>query len=165
MGVELIHGDTEESDFDDEQMMSLDLMAGSPCGNLAGKPTGAKPCAGRLVKVKPQSNPIDLFNDEEAVRETFAEADRKINRKKWGPWQVVDTSHGYRFLVYQLPGGEYSVPLCELKTDKGLLEWLRHLEDKTWGTAEVLGWLIKATFTVDDLPKPEKQPEEDRNDW
>lgn len=96
---------------------------------------------------------IDLFLDEAEVRETFEQGDRIRKRKKWGPWRVIDTKT-YRFLVFPLPSGEYSVPLCELKTAKGLREWLEHLHEKTWATPETLGWLVKAIFSIEDMPAP-----------
>jgi len=63
----------------------------------------------------------------------------------WGPWHY---SAKYKMLVCQIPDfpkhATYEIELDRCKTSAEKCDWLAQIAEKTWGTPEVLGYLVQA---------------------
>lgn len=72
-------------------------------------------------------------------------------RVEWGPWRYGPRTNS---LICTVPGYqayEYEVDLARCATPADVLEWLAHLAEKRWGTADVLGAFVLALHEVAGL--------------
>lgn len=77
--------------------------------------------------------------------------------RRWGPWWHDQKG---KMLVCQIPGfpkhATYEIDLDRCQTAAAKCDWLAQIAEKTWGTLEVLGGLVRAMDEVVGLrPGPE----------
>ena len=78
------------------------------------------------------------------------------NPTSWGNWKY---NHKHQTIIGELgldfpKGAMYVIPINRCRTSAQKCDWLAQIAEKTWGTPEVLGYLVQALDAVVGL-RPE----------
>jgi hypothetical protein len=84
------------------------------------------------------------MNDTDTVPTMADLLGANIPPKSIRPW-LIDRDLG---VLLHDDGSGYGIPLSRLTEPAGLVWWLRHIADKSWGTDEVLGALVRAYIVL-----------------